>query len=142
MWGKPDGKAAKDALNKRRPLVCRFSLKKNQWDYFSDFFDKGENKSKSIMRKMIRPEGKSGYEEPGDASHAVSLVGYEEDPLSSLFLNSLGTGTCLLFLNSWGRNWGDKGYFRIQDVNVLPKFEIFDVVQYQDEGVYQDEDLI
>ena len=34
---------------------------------------------------------------------------------------------CLTFMNSWGTDWGDNGFFRIKDQSVLNKMKFYDV---------------
>lgn len=34
---------------------------------------------------------------------------------------------CLTFMNSWGTNWGDGGFFRVRDSTVLNETRFFDV---------------
>ena len=46
-------------------------------------------------------------------AHAVVLVGCGPNYLK--------------FMNSWGQNWGDGGFFRIKDAKVLPCMEFYDV---------------
>ena len=41
---------------------------------------------------------------------------------------------CLMFMNSWGQSWGDRGFFRIKNAKVLD-MEFFDVY-------WRDDDLL
>ena len=50
---------------------------------------------------------------PDPAGHAVVLVRCEPD--------------CLMFMNSWGDKWGDRGFFRIKNARVLPNMRFFDI---------------
>ena len=47
---------------------------------------------------------KKGQEDQG--GHAVTLIGIDECG-------------ALKFINSWGADWGDKGFFRLKDGKVL-----------------------
>ena len=53
------------------------------------------------------------------AAHAVVLVRCEPN--------------CLKFMNSWGQHWRDGGFFRIQNADVLPEMEFFDVYWSEDD---------
>ena len=84
---------------KTRMCVTRFGLTKKQWERFDNFF---KNNPKGILTKEIigkrkRKEGRQG--------HAVVLVEIFKDHL--------------YFLNSYGKEWGDNGFFRVKDAKVL-----------------------
>ena len=34
---------------------------------------------------------------------------------------------CLIFMNSWGMKWGDGGFFRVKDAQVLPNMKFYNV---------------
>ena len=34
---------------------------------------------------------------------------------------------CLVFMNSWGQDWADGGFFRVKDASVLNNMKFFDV---------------
>lgn len=56
----------------------------------------------------------TGLRSYGDVEgHAVVLVRCEP--------------SCLKFMNSWGQYWGDGGFFRIQNSDVLSDMKFFDV---------------
>ena len=61
---------ARQALNKRRPLVARFSLFDEQWSQFRQFFDK--NRQGIIQKRDIGSEIYSSY----PSMHNVSMVFY------------------------------------------------------------------
>ena len=35
--------------------------------------------------------------------------------------------SCLKFMNSWGQDWGDGGFFRIENSKVFPDMKFYDV---------------
>lgn len=39
----------------------------------------------------------------------------------------LCTPNCLTFLNSWGKDFADRGYFRVEDKDVLNETQFFDI---------------
>ena len=94
-----DEDGARKAVMKTRMCVTRFGLTKKQWERFDNFF---KNNPKGILTKEIigkrkRKEGRQG--------HAVVLVEIFKDHL--------------YFLNSYGKEWGDNGFFRVKDAKVL-----------------------
>ena len=61
-----------------------------------------------------------GLSSNGDViGHAVVLVRCEP--------------SCLKFMNSWGQKWGDGGFFRIQNSDVLHEMKFFDVFWKEDD---------
>jgi len=89
---------ARKAIMKSRICVARFGLTKNQWKNFKKFY---KDNPKGILRKkdLGNPIGNKLK------GHAVILTSIYKDSLK--------------FLNSYGTEWGDKGYFRIKDAEVL-----------------------
>ena len=55
----------------------------------------------------------SGGNLTNQAGHAVVLINFEPD--------------CLTFMNSWGTDFADGGFFRIKDQSVLHDFNFYDV---------------
>ena len=98
---------ARKAIMKTRICVVRFGLTKNQWNNFYQFY---KYNPKGILTKEFLGERKEGERLKG---HAVVLT--------EIFLDHL------YFLNSYGKTWGDNGYFRVKNAEVLnAKFmEIF-----------------
>ena len=85
---------------KGRPCLASFGLTKNQWKKFYDFFK--ENPKGILTKNDINSNENKEVEKIG---HAVVLIAIEKN--------------CLVFLNSYGEGFGDKGYFRVENSNVL-----------------------
>ena len=51
--------------------------------------------------------------------HAVVLIRCDPD--------------CLTFMNSWGTDWADGGFFRVKDQSVLNEMEFYDVYWTEDD---------
>ena len=90
---------ARKAVMNTRMCVARFGLTKKQWKKFDDFYKK---EPKGILKKEI-----IGIRQKDEKllGHAVVLTQIFKDHL--------------YFLNSYGPNWGDNGFFRVENAEVL-----------------------
>jgi hypothetical protein len=121
---------AKIAVDAKRPQIFVFALYDDEWETFSQFFKdhpcgilKKEhfktNEKKSVKNSWLNlfdvfedNQGILQYKHLKEedrkrklGGHAVVLMKSEKDHL--------------YLMNSWGDNWGDKGYFRIENADVL-----------------------
>ena len=102
-----DTNGAKKAITEKRPVVARFYLTGAQWDQFSQFY---QEKGKGILTKSYLNSKTGSTSDPG--GHAVVLTSYDAESLR--------------LMNSWGDDWADSGFFRVQNSDVLG-LEFFDV---------------
>ena len=88
---------ARQAIMKTRVCVSRFILSETQWKNFNKFF---KNNPKGILDKkdLGKPYGKM-------IGHAVVLTHIYKDSLR--------------FLNSYGTQWGDNGFFKVRNSKVI-----------------------
>ena len=96
-----DLKGAMQAVTSSRPVVVTFRLTDNEWDSFENFYEsnpKGILTKKEIDITARRPK-------TPDFGHAVVLTSFDSE--------------CLRLLNSWGEEWADMGFFRVQRADVL-----------------------
>ena len=98
---------AMKAISAKRPVVVTFHLTGAQWDQFGKFYD--ENPRGILTRSYLDSEHHSTSDHGG---HAVVLTSYDADSLR--------------LMNSWGDDWADQGFFRVQNSDVLG-LEFFDV---------------
>ena len=109
-----DLKGAMKAITSSRPVVATFRLTDNEWDRFKKFY---ERNPKGILTKndidipVAHLEHCSVPKTP-DFGHAVVLTSFDSE--------------CLRLLNSWGENWADMGFFRVQNADVL-RLQFIDV---------------
>ena len=92
---------AREAVLRRRPVLTTFHLSHSGWKAFSQHFESKDTHKSVLTRDSMAPH----RELPDDGGHAVVL--HKCDPHS------------LTFLNSWGKQWGDKGTFSVEDHSVL-----------------------
>ena len=105
---------ARIALMEGRPCLCRFYLDEKGWHNFEEFYKK--NPTTKLTKKIMEETHQCIIKDkPG--GHAAVFISIEKD--------------CLKFLNSSGEKFGDKGYFRIKDENLLDHLEFMDI--YWDE---------
>ncbi|XP_062407049.1 uncharacterized protein LOC134098110 [Sardina pilchardus] len=96
-----DEEGAKAAVAAMRPVIATFHLTDQEWDLFSEFYK--DNPEGILTRSVIDiRERPPGAELSG---HAVVM--------------SRCSSERLRLMNSWGRGWGDQGFFRIQNADVL-----------------------
>ena len=95
-------KEALAAVAAKRPVLTTFSLNGKQWDAFSHFFNVNPRGilSEEDLQKTCNVEHPS---ESG--GHAVVLTSYSIESL--------------VFMNSWGKEWADNGFFSIANSKVL-----------------------
>ena len=99
---------AMKAVASSRPVIATFKLTCKEQDKFKEFF---KTNGKGILTKKeidvtARP---SNFKGPG---HAVVLTSFNSEYLR--------------LLNSWGFEWGDDGFFKVQNADVLG-FEFYEV---------------
>ncbi|XP_044171755.1 uncharacterized protein LOC114970722 [Acropora millepora] len=102
-----DAIGAMEAISAKRPVVATFHLTGAQWDQFGKFYD--ENPRRILTRSYLDSKHVSTSDAGG---HAVVLTSYDADSLR--------------LMNSWGDDWAEQGFFRVQNSNVLG-LEFFDV---------------
>ena len=103
---KVDETGARQAINHRRPVVATFCLDEKQWTNFSEFYRKspqGVLESKDIGARSAQSK---------IDGHAVVLIKCEP--------------TSLIFMNSWGTDFADGGFFRVRNQAVLD-LQFYDV---------------
>lgn len=103
---------ARQAINHRRPVVATFGLSEEQWTSFESFYASHPN---GILENKDLCLAKVGTKL---IKHAVVLI--KCDP------------TYLTFINSWGSQFADKGFFRVQNQSVL-NLKFYDVYWNENE---------
>ncbi len=101
-------KRAMEAVVKKRPIVASFHLTDGEWEAFSNFYHYNPTGILTQNELYVRPTRPG----PPRTGHAVVLTSFNSK--------------CLTFMNSWGQEWGDNGFFRVQNAEVL-QLEFFDV---------------
>ncbi|XP_060608685.1 uncharacterized protein LOC132760671 [Ruditapes philippinarum] len=95
-----DRKEALKAVSERRPVIARFELTDYEWIEFNNIFNREPKKilSEEDIHIYSRISARK-------ISHAVVLTSYNSDSL------------CLM--NSKGVEWGDGGFFRVKNADVV-----------------------
>ncbi|CAD8200800.1 unnamed protein product [Paramecium pentaurelia] len=110
----------KQALHQGRPIISRFVLCEDQWkadNMNKNQFNTNENQKGFIA--FFNQNRKGILSSVGPQSnkylqgHSVVLISY--------------TPEYYLFINSWGKQWGDNGYFKVKDLDVLGEMEFMEV---------------
>ena len=103
-------KEAMEAAVQKRPVVAIYDLTDDEWQIFANFYKK--NPAGILTQKELDFNQRPTNPPPETEGHAVVLTSHNSK--------------CLTFMNSWGQNWGDNGFFRVQNAEVLD-MKFFDV---------------
>ena len=95
-----DAIGAMKAICAKKPVVVTFHLTGAQWDQFEKFYE--ENPRGILTRSYLDSKHHSRSDAGG---HAVVLTSYDANSLR--------------LMNSWGDDWADDGFFRVQNSDVL-----------------------
>ena len=98
---KVDPMGAMKAITSSRPVVARFRLTDHEWDSFGAFFQR--NPKGILTKREIDITARPPNTPLG--GHAVVLTSFNSE--------------CLRLLNSWGEDWADMGFFRVENADVL-----------------------
>ena len=98
---KVDPMGAMKAITSSRPVVARFRLTDHEWDSFRAFFER--NPKGILTKREIDITARPPNTPLG--GHAVVLTSFDSE--------------CLRLLNSWGEDWADMGFFRVENADVL-----------------------
>ena len=98
---KVDPMGAMKAITSSRPVVARFRLTDHEWDSFRAFFKR--NPKGILTKREIDITARPPNTPLG--GHAVVLTSFNSE--------------CLRLLNSWGEDWADMGFFRVENADVL-----------------------
>ena len=98
---KVDPMGAMKAITSSRPVVARFRLTDHEWDSFRAFFQR--NPKGILTKREIDITARPPNTPLG--GHAVVLTSFNSE--------------CLRLLNSWGEDWADMGFFRVENADVL-----------------------
>lgn len=104
------GREAREGLNKGRVCLCNFWLSGKEWNNFEHFFI--SEPTGILSRQKIEESINQSITIIG-GGHAVVLVDEGDNYLE--------------FMNSWGRNWADNGFFKIKDSSVLNDLTFYEI---------------
>ena len=111
---------AKEAILKGRPCIFTFYLDKIGWAKFSKFYN--ENKGGKLTKEIF--DNIKNYGDDTSGGHAVVFVKYGSNYLE--------------FINSWGINWNNGGFFRVGDLKFFQNVRFFDVFWFLSDLTDQD----
>ena len=100
---------AMKAITSSRPVVATFRLTEHEWANFDELYER--NPKGMLTKKEIDITAR-----PSDTSttgHAVVLTSFDSK--------------CLRLLNSYGEDWADSGFFRVQKAGDVLGFQFIDV---------------
>ena len=105
-----------------RPILATFYLNENEWNAFGNFFSQNKN-------GILYPKDLKKYYDPKKTdetgSHAVIIMELKRDP-------DFPDLRYFKIANSWGKGWGQNGYFKVSTLNLIFKyFQFYDVFWYE-----------
>ena len=117
-----DETEARYAVIHRRPVLATFHLSEDGWNVFTQHFESEETRKATLEHQHM---DEHRFKPPDKDGHAVVLVRCNP--------------TSLIFLNSWGKSWGDEGLFSISDPTVLEtedqsyRMRFYDIFWFQED---------
>ncbi|PFX11308.1 hypothetical protein AWC38_SpisGene25043, partial [Stylophora pistillata] len=113
---KVDLKGAMKTITSSRPVVARFRLTEDEWVKFQTFFRKDDDEDRILTKKDTDITARAPNTRT--SGHAVVLTSFDSKSLR--------------LLNSWGPKWAYKGFFRVQNADLLG-LEFIDVYWTEDD---------
>ena len=101
---KVDLKDALEAVSSNQPVVTSFWLTEHEWKTFKEFFGNESNRTSILTKNEIDITDRADPNTPTEG-HSVVLTSFDSESLR--------------LLNSWGCQWADMGFFRVQKEDVL-----------------------
>ena len=95
-------KDALEAVSSNQPVVASFWLTEHEWKTFKEFFGNESNRTSILTKNKIDITDRA---DPNTEGHSVVLTSFDSESLR--------------LLNSWGCQWADMGFFRVQNEDVL-----------------------
>ena len=95
-------KDALEAVSSNQPVVASFWLTEHEWKTFKEFFGNESNRTSILTKNKIDITDR---DDPNTEGHSVVLTSFDSESLR--------------LLNSWGCQWADMGFFRVQNEDVL-----------------------
>jgi hypothetical protein len=86
-----------EAIVRKRLVVARFRLTDDEWDVFGNFYN--TNPIGMLTQNELDVRKRPTSPQPPISGHAVVFTSYNSK--------------CLTFMNSWGEEWADNGFFRV-----------------------------
>ena len=110
---KVDREGAMKAITSSRPVVATFRLTEHEWANFDKFYKRNPKGILTREKLTANKTARLPMANTSTTGHAVVLTSFDSE--------------CLRLLNSYGEDWADSGFFRVQKAGDVLRFQFIDV---------------